>query len=75
MTVCDKLFAIYNKQRISENALMSAASLGGACAMLITMLAIRHKTKHIKFMAGLPLIIFVQCIFAYFIIRFININL
>ena len=74
MTVCDKLFAIYNKHRISENALMCAASLGGACAMLITMLVIRHKTKHIKFMAGIPFIIAAQCVFACFIMRFINVN-
>ncbi len=35
--------------------------------MFLTMLLIRHKTKHIKFMAGIPLIILLQIVFAAFV--------
>ena len=72
ITILDKLFAIKGKYRISENFLMCLAALGGGVCMYITMLLIRHKTKHIKFMAGIPLIIVVQMIFITFIINYLG---
>ncbi len=69
ITIYDKSAAKRKKWRISENTLMTVAALGGA--MLLTMILIRHKTKHIKFMAALPLIMVVHVIFALFIARFI----
>ena len=56
----DKMAAKHRKQRISEKALLTVSLLGGAAAMYITMCIIRHKTKHNKFMVGLPIIILVQ---------------
>ncbi len=41
-------------RRIAERTLIGLAALGGACAMYLTMLLIRHKTLHPKFMIGLP---------------------
>jgi uncharacterized membrane protein YsdA (DUF1294 family) len=46
--------------RIPEKTLMYLSLLGGSVAMLWTMLAVRHKTKHIKFMLGIPIIIVLQ---------------
>ena len=46
--------------RIPEKTLLILSALGGSVAMLATMLLIRHKTKHFKFMVGIPLIIFLQ---------------
>ncbi len=64
IVVCiyDKMISKKNKVqlRVSEKALLVLSALGGSVAMLITMLIIRHKTKHIKFMLGIPLIIIVQ---------------
>lgn len=57
MTVADKYFAKKNKWRIAEKTLVLAALAGGALPMLVTMKIIRHKTKHKKFMIGLPAII------------------
>ncbi len=54
LTVKDKKAAIYNQWRVPEKVLMMFGLFGGAVAMLITMKKIRHKTKHIKFMLGLP---------------------
>lgn len=56
----DKMAAKYGKQRISEKTLLSVSLFGGAAAMYITMCIIRHKTKHNKFMIGLPIMILVQ---------------
>ncbi len=54
--------------RIPEATLLGLSALGGSVAMLICMLLIRHKTKHFKFMVGIPVIILIQAaaIFALF---------
>ena len=64
ITVADKIKARRGAYRISEAALMIFSALGGSVAMLVTMLIIRHKTKHIKFMLGIPIIILFQLIIA-----------
>ena len=48
------------KHRTRERTLLLLSALGGSVAMLVTMLIIRHKTKHIKFMLGIPLILVAQ---------------
>ena len=63
VTVCayDKLaskVAVHHRTR--EAALLGLSALGGSVAMLITMLILRHKTKHLKFMLGIPTIIIIQ---------------
>ena len=61
VTVYDKWAAKKRpKERTRESTLLLLSALGGSVAMLLTMLAIRHKTKHIKFMLGIPLIIILQ---------------
>ena len=57
----DKIAAKHiTKHRTRERTLLLLCALGGSVAMLITMLIIRHKTKHKKFMLGIPLIIIAQ---------------
>lgn len=63
VVVCcyDKIAAKHNpKHRIREATLLWLSALGGSVAMLVTMLLIRHKTKHKKFMIGIPAIIILQ---------------
>ena len=48
------------KHRTPEATLLLLSALGGSVAMLLTMLLIRHKTKHAKFMVGIPLILVLQ---------------
>jgi uncharacterized membrane protein YsdA (DUF1294 family) len=65
IAVCiyDKIAAkAAKKHRTREATLLLLSALGGSVAMLITMLIIRHKTKHKKFMLGIPAIIFLQAI-------------
>lgn len=70
ITIYDKVRAAGHKYRVSEFTLLLISSLGGSAAMLLTMLIIRHKTRHIKFMLGIPMIILIQCVIAFFIWRF-----
>ena len=63
IVVCiyDKIAAKHNpKHRTREATLLLLSALGGSVAMFITMQIIRHKTKHVKFMLGIPLIIIAQ---------------
>ena len=48
------------KLRVPEKRLLFFSAIGGSIAMFVTMLIIRHKTKHVKFMVGIPLIISLQ---------------
>ena len=43
-----------------EATLVLISALGGSLAMYATMLFVRHKTKHKRFMIGLPLIMIAQ---------------
>ncbi len=54
-TIIDKRNAIKGKRRISEDFLLTIGLIGGALGEYITMKAIHHKTKHKKFMIGLPI--------------------
>ena len=61
VTVYDKWAAVKRPQeRTREGTLLLLSALGGSIAMLLTMLGIRHKTKHLKFMIGIPIIILLQ---------------
>ena len=62
ITVLDKYRAIKHQYRISEKALLTLSIIGGSVGMYFTMQLIRHKTRHLKFMLGIPLIIILQII-------------
>lgn len=55
ITAADKLAAKKGAWRVPEATLMLIGLFGGALPMYVTMKTIRHKTKHKKFMIGLPL--------------------
>lgn len=61
VTVYDKIAAKKApKHRTPEKTLLLLSALGGSAAMYITMQLIRHKTKHGKFMIGIPVIMVLQ---------------
>ena len=60
ITAYDKLAAAGHRRRISERTLMLISALGGAPAMYLTMLVIRHKTRKPLFMIGIPLIFLLE---------------
>ncbi len=60
LTAWDKRCARRGKRRVAEKTLFAVALLGGSAAMLVTMHLVRHKTRHRRFMWGLPLMIVLQ---------------
>lgn len=56
----DKRRARKNLWRIPERTLLGIAVLGGSIGCLLGMYTIRHKTLHLKFSAGIPLILVIQ---------------
>ena len=68
----DKFAAkVAKRHRTREAFLLLLSALGGSVAMFLTMLIIRHKTKHVKFMLGIPVIMVLQAITAFAIFRFV----
>lgn len=60
VTAHDKLAAIRQRRRVPEKTLMLISALGGALAMYLTMLVIRHKTRKPLFMIGIPVIFLLE---------------
>lgn len=60
VTATDKICARQGAWRVPERVLWTLAVCGGAVGMLLTMRTVRHKTKHRRFMIGLPLLIAAQ---------------
>ena len=56
----DKKRAAERKWRIPEKKLFLTAAIGGSIGVFLGMLVFRHKTKHVSFTIGIPLIIAVQ---------------
>ena len=60
LMLVDKWKAKKNRWRVRESTLLLVAALGGSVGCLIGML-FRHKTRHLKFTLGIPLILAAQC--------------
>ena len=60
----DKHKAKKNAWRIPERTLLAIACFGGSIGSILGMQLLRHKTRHLKFSLGLPLILAVQMVAA-----------
>ena len=60
LMLVDKFKAKKNLWRIPEATLMTVAAIGGSIGSLLGMYTVRHKTKHIKFTVGIPVILILQ---------------
>jgi len=70
LTVTDKIRAQRGgARRIPESTLLLLAAMGGSVSMLLTMCLIRHKTRHIKFMWGIPIILLFQAVVVLYVLR------
>jgi len=56
----DKYKAKHNRWRISEATLLLMALIGGSIGALLGMKVFHHKTQHLKFSIGVPLILLLQ---------------
>ena len=62
LMLVDKWKAKKNRWRVRESTLLIVAALGGSVGSLAGMYLFRHKTQHLKFTLGIPLILAAQCI-------------
>ncbi len=70
LMLIDKWKAKHSRWRIPEVTLMIVAALGGSIGSLLGMYTVRHKTQHIKFTVGIPVILVVQIfVTVYFLYR------
>ncbi len=58
----DKYCAQHDRWRVRESTLLFWSAIGGALGAGIAMEICRHKTLHLKFKFGVPLLLFVQII-------------
>lgn len=68
LMLVDKRKAQKNLWRIPESTLLTAAAFGGSIGALAGMYTFRHKTKHLKFTLGVPLILIAQIALAVWLI-------
>lgn len=62
VTIFDKARSKSCGWRVPEKTLLLISALGGSAAMYAVMRIIHHKTRHAKFMIGIPLILAVQAV-------------
>ena len=60
LMLIDKIKAVKGAWRIPENVLLGAAVIGGSLGTFISMHVFWHKTRHIRFTCGVPVIMFIQ---------------
>ena len=65
LMLADKRRAVKKRWRIPEATLLFVAVIGGSLGGLIGMYLFRHKTRHLKFSAGLPVILILQVLLLY----------
>lgn len=58
----DKYKSVHHKWRIPESTLLLLALVGGSIGAMLGMQLFRHKTKHLKFKYGVPLIFLAQIV-------------
>ena len=64
LMLVDKIKAKKNLWRIPEATLFLTAIIGGSIGSILGMYTFRHKTKQIKFIMGMPLILAAQIVIA-----------
>lgn len=62
LMLTDKIKAKKNLWRIPEVTLFLVAAIGGSIGSILGMYTFRHKTKHVSFLLGMPLILAVQIV-------------
>lgn len=69
LMLADKQKAKKNLWRIPESTLLLSAAIGGSIGSLAGMYTFRHKTKHLKFTLGVPVILVLQMAAVFLFLR------
>jgi len=72
LMLADKVKAKKHAWRIPEATLLGVAAAGGSIGALLAMQLFRHKTKHLKFSLGIPLMLAVQMVAATWILVYMQ---
>ena len=67
----DKKQAIYHNFRISEKTIFIVSLLLGGIGTYVGMYVFRHKTKHLKFTIGIPIVIILNIISVFHIFNYL----
>ena len=65
----DKGFARRHLRRVPERTLFTLCLLGGGLGGILGMYVFRHKTRHVKFVVGFPLIFLAEAVALYLLLR------
>ena len=65
----DKRKAIKHLWRVRESTLFLIALIGGSVGCILGMRVLHHKTKHLYFVYGMPLILILQILLSVLIIK------
>jgi len=68
LMLVDKWKARKKLWRIPESSLLLAAAIGGSIGSLAGMYTFRHKTRHLKFTLGIPVILLLQIATAFLLL-------
>ena len=69
LMLIDKQKARKKRWRIPESTLMLTAALGGSIGALAGIYTFRHKTKHLKFTLGIPVILVLQILLVGYLVQ------
>lgn len=72
LMLADKVKAKKHAWRIPEATLLGVAAAGGSIGALLAMQLFRHKTIHLKFSLGIPLMLAVQMVAATWILVYMQ---
>ncbi|WP_243386095.1 DUF1294 domain-containing protein [Bacillus kexueae] len=64
----DKRKAERNRWRIRESTLWLIAFFGGAFMMMVAMHLLRHKSRHLTFRIGLPILTVIHIVMTFFLL-------
>lgn len=67
----DKRKAIKNRRRVPERTLLGLCAIGGSLGGFAAMRLFRHKTLHLRFSIGIPVMLAVQTVLLMLIYRWI----
>ena len=62
LMLADKVKARKKAWRIPERTLLGIAAIGGSLGAFLAMQMFRHKTRHLKFTIGIPVMLVIQCL-------------
>ena len=71
----DKQRAMYQARRVPEKTLWLLSLAGGSLGAIIAMGLIKHKRKKMSFVLIMALIVLLQTMLIYFIIKWYNVNI